>query len=301
MNALLAFERLYHRLDASLGRVLPEHVRLWLKGMIVATARGLLPSKLGRSDGMPSMLPAWAYAAVSEASIDEPELSPRLLVPYLRQIPISTGNVLLAMGYDRLWGRIDKHVQHVFVLGDTHGHIPDSLVEAIRKLATRRNGGVLVIWTGPSAPPPEGLLDSVQLLDLKQVSGVYRTMEQAVVLGRALIELKPATIHIASSDAAWAMFRIVAAALAERSRLYAEISSIDLRATENRVSEADRSIAFGVPSMVKLIASSKQTVEELVARYGLDRAAIRLGSEDVGSAGGNVDLDWLSNFPGYVE
>lgn len=307
MNALLVSRRLYRRLDASLGSVMSERTRLWLKGVAVAVARMALPSGLGRSDGMPSMLPVWAYVALNEAAIDEPELSPKLLVPYLRRVPMPTGNVSLAIGYGRLWDRIDEKIRHVFVLGDTDGRISNLLAGAIRRLATRQVDSVLVVWTGSSVASPKSLLAPARFLDLERVCGVCLTAEQAIVLGRALIELKPATIHIASSDAAWVMFRTVAAALGEYSQLYAEVLPISLRVAEGDASEAARSIAADLPPIVEFVVSSERTSEQLVERYGVDQNAIRKPFENahegvaLDQGEGGVGCDWLSNLPGYTE
>lgn len=306
MDTLLFVGRLYRRLDALLRHLLPGQIRLWLKGLCVEVARKLLPARMGKPVGIPSILPAWAYATVCEVAIDEPELTPEFFIPYLRRSPIPTGKSNLGAGYSRLWKRIDQHARHVFVLGDANGRVPNFLLRAIKYLSTERSSHILVVWTGPSTAVFNDLPPQVQLLDLREVSSIQGAMEQAIILGRVLIEIKPATIHIASSAAAWAMFRSVTAALDECSHLYATLTPIASICDGAGAQEAERSIAFGLPKSIRLLADSTKTIGQWQARYGIDSAIVELISEDnfatteSGAAGCSIQNCWLSNLSGYT-
>lgn len=306
MDALLLLGRLYRRVDALLRHLMPGHIRLWFKGLSVEVARKLLPARMGKPEGMPSILPAWAYAAVCKVAIDEPELTPELFVPYLRRSHIPIGNSQLGVGYARLWKWIDRHARHVFVLGDANGRVPDFLLRAIKYLSTERSSHILVVWTGPSIAVFDDLSPQVQLLDLREVSNIQGATEQAIILGRALIEIKPATIHIASSAVAWVMFRSVAAALDECSHLYATVTPIAPSGAGDGAQEAERSIASGLPKSIRLLADSTRVIQQWVARYGIDSAMVELVAEDnfatteSGAAKCSIQSCWLSNLSGYA-
>lgn len=307
MRGLHDLRRLYRQVDALLGRALPERVRLWCKGVGIAAARKLSSATFGRYEGVPSILPGWAYDAVCQASIDEPELSPEALLPYVRRVHVPIGNSSLGAGYARVWKRIGFHSRHVFVLGDADGRISDTLFFAIRKFSEKGSSNVVIVWTGPSQAYFDDLA-MVRQIDLRGVSRIHQTIVLATILGRALIEIRPATIHVASSDVGWAMFRTIGAALGESSHLYAELPPIENLRPGMSANAADRSIASDLPGSIHLVAHLRQTREYWAARHGIDPAMVSLVPDNDSAAISGFDAadrenprGWLGDLTGYAE
>ena len=273
---MLVLQRLYHRLDALTEQVLPERVRFWFKGVCLNVARRLVPGRLGTTAGMPSLLPAWAYAAVREAATDEPKLSPELVVPYMRRVTVPVGSSQIARGYGRLWDQIDQTARHVFILGDADGGVSDLLLKAMERLAAQPASRVVVVWTAVSGAGLERLPNQLQAINLTKVTGIHNVVEQAIILGRSLIEIKPKIIHVASSTVGWTMFRTIAEALSASSALYAELPSIMSCREASEPHAAEQSVASGLSKSIRLIVNSRQTVEDWLFRHGVDAASINV-------------------------
>lgn len=274
MSAMSVLQCLYCRFDAIVGQVLPERVCFWFKGVCLNVARRLSPVNLGAAVGMPDLLPAWAYAALREAAVDEPKLLPDLVVPYMRRITLPAGHFAIAKGYGRLWRDLDQAAQHVFVLGDVDGGVSDELLNVIERLAAQPTNRVMVIWTAPSEMNLEGLPNQIRPINLAALTGLHNVVEQAIILGRALLEIKPATIYIASSRAGWTMIRTISGALNESSYLYAELPPIKSCRGENKFKVAEQSVAAGLSKSIHLVVNSQKNIEGWLVRYGLDATSI---------------------------
>lgn len=265
---------LHRQFDELMGSVLPMRIYLWLRGLGLAVAKKFMPARFGDFEGVPSLLPKWAYAALCKVAMDEPELSPKALTPHLQRAQVPCCNLEVGAGYVRLWERVNRAARHVFVLGDADGSVQGSLPAAIARLSAERPGQIVVVWTGASAPCMIDLARRVQWIDLERSSGLHQVAKQAIVLGRALIEIKPATIHVASSGTGWAMYLAAAPALSESSCLYAEIPPLAIGCARSLPGVAEQSVASGLSRSIHLVASSHSIVKQWMACYGLDPAVI---------------------------
>lgn len=298
---------LYGRLDRLLMRVVPERGRLWFKGVCIVIAQTLCPSKFGRSNGLPTILPRWVSDALREASTDELELAPELLAPYLKRLHMPEGASALGNAYVRLSHTINWDARHVFILGDSDCPVPEELLASINSMAIDPKRRVVVVWTGSGTSGFDQTLLQAPPLRLSSVSGVDGVIQQAVILGRVLIEIRPTTIHVVSSEIGWTVLKMMAAALTEQSIVYAELPAIETGdGVATRHTVAASAVTCGLSDTVRLLARSNEIVSRWKARYGVDPAECNVVRNDVAVRGTCNGADagstgWLDSLPGYDE
>lgn len=251
-------------------KMVPARLYLWLKGMCVSFAQTLMPSKFGRTDGFPTLLPSWVFEAIQDAAAHNPELAPERFVPYIKMTRTPEGISEVGQAYIRLWLRLDQAAKHVFVFGDDDGPVCEAtLASAATLAAAARN--VIVIWTGTSGALSCQQLPKACVLDLATVSGIVPSAQQAIILGRALIEIQPKTICVASSTTGWLMLRNIAGALLERSLLYAELPMPPAACGPLYVpTSAERFLVRGLPEAMSFMAPSAEVAIHWKNYIGID-------------------------------
>lgn len=253
-----------------------ERFRLWLKGVVVAWLKIISPSRYGNGDGFPTIVPAWVLAALREASLHDPTLSPHQLVPYMRRIRGPGNASSIGTVYASLWRNLNHGANRVFVLGDSDEMPSVPLLQAVRSLALNDRSRVVVIWTGSMSPGSHGGMVGVDFQNLGEICGTRNRVYQTIALGRALLEIQPATIFVASSDVGWAVLRTQAAALSEYSTLFAELPSVERGQEGNHGRTAGMNVATGLSASVRLTVESGKSKKDWVKNFGIDPETIHL-------------------------
>ena len=284
---------------------MPKRLRLWLKGVCVELLKSAWPAKFGNPGGLPTIVSAWVYEATIEASSYEPELSVDMLVPYLRRSSVPVGICSVGMAYSRLWRRLDHSAKHVFVLGDSDGPVSIALLRAIKKLALDGERKVLAIWTGLGTFQSFCNIENLEIVDLMEILGTDHLMPQVIALGRALIESGSPTIHIASSEVGWAMFRMIGVALSENSALFSELPEVGELCSRMGSTEAEQSVARGLPRCIRFVVASKDIAFWWTSHYGIDPLELGILLNNASEVGASVEgssiHDFYAPFIGKVE
>lgn len=255
---------------ARLKRVVPTRIRMWVKGLCIVLAQKLMPARFGRAGEWPVIVPAWVCGAMRVVSRHEPDLAPEGLLPYLAKTDAPADCRKTSRAYTRLWASINKGARHVFVLGKADGGVRQSLLPLISRLACDEGHAVTVVCDGFAKGEVEACAPDVECVELGDVMETGDATRQAIVLGRALMEVGPATICVASSEVAWAMFGMMAPALAECSTLYAELPDLVARSDNDTPMAAERFVAHGLSGFVKLVARSEGAASRWAERYGVE-------------------------------
>lgn len=233
-------------------------------------AQKLMPVRFGKAGGWPKVAPAWICEAMRAASKYEPALSPECLLPYLAKADVPADCPKTSNAYMQLWGAINKSARHVFVLGKADGKVGQATLSLIAKLASHERCQVTVVCDDFAKADIEACAPGVECIELGGLMDAHDAGRKAVVLGRALMEIGPLTICVSSSEVAWTMFGTMAAALAECSRLYAELPSLVAWNGGDRPTIAERFVANGLSRFVELVAPSSEAAAQWAVRYGVE-------------------------------